>query len=118
MTRAALVLALALLLPAAPGPAAARERSFVASPHPPGVVESALTSCAGGAMIGALLFYAGTLGPVGLGAVVPGAGLFCGLSVVATVFTAAGDHLSHLVDHFLAASHPAAPEAHTPETVP
>ncbi len=118
MTRFGVLLLLVLLLPGAPGPAGARERSFVASPHPPGAVESALTSCAGGAMIGALLFYAGTLGPVGLGAVVPGAGLFCGLSVVATVFTAAGDRLSRLVDRFLDTKAPAAPAGQPREALP
>lgn len=118
MTRAALVLAAMLLLPAMEDPAGARERSFVVSPHPPGLVESALTSCAGGAMIGALLFYAGTLGPIGLGAVVPGAGLFCGLSVVATVFTAAGDHLSHIIDRVLGPPPSAPPDAQHPEAQP
>jgi hypothetical protein len=97
-----------------PGPSGARERGFVAEPHPPGIVESALTTCAGGAMIGALLAYAGTLGPVGLGAVAPGAGLFCGLSVVATVFTAAGDRISRLVDRLFGDERKPAPEAPPP----
>lgn len=108
MTRVAL--ALALLLPALLGPAGAREHSFVAEAHRPTLIESALTTCAGGAMIGALLAYAGSLGPVGLGAVAPGAGLFCGLSVVASVFTSAGERLSQLVDRILGQDKPAAPE--------
>ena len=111
MKRAAFVLVIALLLPAALRPAGAREHSFVAEPHPPGMLESALTSCAGGAMIGALLLYAGTFGPVGLAAVAPGAGLFCGLSVVASVFSAAGDRVSFLVDHLLGTPIPPTPEA-------
>ncbi len=119
MTRPGFLLALALLLPAAPGaPAEARESTFAVPPSPPDAVESVVTTCAGGAIIGALVFYAGTLGPVRLRTVPPGAALFCGLFVAASAFNAAGERLSRLVDHLLAAHHPAAPQALTPETVP
>ena len=82
MTRAAAILAAALLLlPAAPGPARAQDQqSVVVVVQPPGLAESALASCAGGAMIGALLVTASGAG--GLGAT---AGMFCGLSVAASV---------------------------------
>ncbi len=81
MTRATAALAAALLLlPAAPVPARAQEHNVVVVVQPPGLAESALASCAGGAMIGALLVTASGAG--GLGAT---AGLFCGLSVAASV---------------------------------
>ncbi len=111
MRRATLALLIVLLLPVALRPAGGREHSFVAEPHPPGLLESAITSCAGGALIGALLVYAATFGPVGLAAVGPGAGLFCGLSVVASVFSAAGDRVSIVVDRVFGTGKPAAPEA-------
>ena len=53
MTRLAVALtAMLLLLPAAPAPAAAQERTVVVVPQPPGLVETAIASCAGGAAIG------------------------------------------------------------------
>lgn len=58
---------------------------MVVQPEPPGVVESALAACAGGAVIGALVVaYAGPMEALG-----PTAGLFCGLSVAATVVSTA-----------------------------
>ncbi len=84
MTRATLALAAALLLlPAAPAPAGAQERTVVMV-QPPGLVETAIASCAGGAMIGVLAVYAS-----GVGAMGPTAGLFCGLSVAASVVSTA-----------------------------
>ncbi len=82
MTRASLALA-ALLLQAAPGPAGAQERTVVVV-QPPGLVETAVASCAGGAMIGALAVYASGVGSIGATA-----GLFCGLSVAASVVSTA-----------------------------
>lgn len=82
MNRPTLALAAALVvaLLAAPAvPAAAQERTLVVVQQP-GLLESALASCAGGAMIGAVLVYAGGTGPIG-----PTAGLFCGLSAAASV---------------------------------
>ena len=110
MRRAALVLAaLLLLLPAAPDPAGARERSAAVATQPAGLVESAIASCTGGAvigaMIGALVVVAG-----GFGAIVPAAGLFCGLSVAASVVSAAADRLSLMVDHVLAKHNPVVSE--------
>ena len=77
-------LAAVLLLLAAPVPATAQERTIVVVQQSPGVVESAIASCAGGAMIGALVVYASGLGGVG-----STAGLFCGLSVAASVVSSA-----------------------------
>lgn len=80
MTRATMALAAALLLlPAAPQPARAQERSVVVV-QSPGLAEAALASCAGGAMIGALVVTASGVGSMG-----STAGLFCGLSVAASV---------------------------------
>jgi hypothetical protein len=81
MTRATAALAAALLLlPAAPGAARAQDHDVVVVVQPPGLAESALASCAGGAMIGALVVTAS-----GAGSVASTAGLFCGLSVAASV---------------------------------
>jgi hypothetical protein len=69
--------------------------------QPPGLVESAVASCTGGAvigaMIGALVVFAG-----GFGAIAPAAGLFCGLSVAASMVTATAEELSRVVDRLLA----------------
>ncbi len=113
MRRAALVLAaLLLVLPAAPEPAGARERTALVPTQPAGLVESAIASCTGGAvigvMIGALVVFAG-----GFGAIAPAAGLFCGLSVAASVVTGAADHISRLVDQILA-HHSSAPSETPP----
>lgn len=84
MTRpAAALAALLLLLPVLSGPAAAQDRTVVVV-QPPGLVETAIASCAGGAAIGALAVYATGIGTIG-----PTAGLFCGLSVAATVASTA-----------------------------
>lgn len=48
------------------------------------VAEAAVSACAGGAAIGVLIVWVS-----GTGAAVPTAGLFCGLSVAATVSAAA-----------------------------
>ena len=77
--------ALLLLLPlVAPATAVAQEHTIVVVQQPPGLVESAIASCAGGAMIGALVVYASGVGGVG-----STAGLFCGLSVAASVVSTA-----------------------------
>ena len=77
-------LAAVLLLLAAPVPATAQERTIVVVQQSPGVVESAIASCAGGAAIGALAVYATGIGTIG-----PTAGLFCGLSVAASLASTA-----------------------------
>ena len=110
MRRAALVLAaLVLLLTAVPDPAGARERTLVATAQPVGLVDQAIASCTGGAvigaMIGALVVFAG-----GFGAIAPAAGLFCGLSVAASVVTATSERLSRMVDRLLASHAPAISE--------
>ena len=85
MTRpAAALAAVLLLLSVAPGPAAAQDRAVVVTSQTPGMVETAIASCAGGAAIGALIVYAS-----GFGSIVPTAGLFCGLSVAASVASTA-----------------------------
>jgi hypothetical protein len=78
-TRATGALAAALLL-AVPAAAGAQERTIVVIPQSPGLAESALASCAGGAIIGALIVVVR-----GVGAVGPTAGLFCGLSAAASL---------------------------------
>lgn len=110
MRRAALLLAaLLLVLPPVADPAGARERTAVLATQPAGLVESTIASCTGGAVIGAmigvLVVFAG-----GFGAIAPAAGLFCGLSVAASVVTGAADHISRLVDQVLARHSPANPE--------
>lgn len=92
ITRAAA--ALVLLAVCAPG-AGARPADIRGVP-PPGIVKSAATSCAGGAVIGALVVYVG-----GLGAVMPIAGMFCGLSVALTAAGAVTDGLTRIVDQYL-----------------
>lgn len=82
MTRPAAALAALLLLPALP--AAAQERTVVLTPRPPGLVETAIASCAGGAAIGAVVVYASGIGQAG-----PTAALFCGLSVAASLASTA-----------------------------
>ena len=82
--RAALAALMLLLLSAAPGPAGAQERTVVVVPQTPGLVETAIASCAGGAAIGALVVYS-----TGMGAIGPTAGLFCGLSVAASLASTA-----------------------------
>ena len=86
MTRPAAALAIAfLLLPVLAGPAAAQERAgIVVSPAPPGLVEAAIASCAGGAAIGVVVVYT-----TGIGSMGSTAGLFCGLSVAASLASTA-----------------------------
>jgi hypothetical protein len=76
-------LLLLLLLASPPGPAAAEERTVVVVEYP-GLVETALASCAGGAVIGVIVVAAGGVGQIG-----PTAGLFCGLSAAAAVVSTA-----------------------------
>jgi hypothetical protein len=84
MTRPAAALAALLLLLAASGPAAAQQGGVIVTPPPPGLVETAIASCAGGAAIGALAVYA-----TGIGSIGSTAGLFCGLSVAASLASTA-----------------------------
>lgn len=110
MRRAALVLAaLLVVLPPAAELAGARERTALVEPQPAGLLETAVASCTGGAVIGAmigvLVVFAG-----GFGAIAPAAGLFCGLSVAASVVSSAADHITRLVDELLPHRRPAPPE--------
>ena len=92
----AFVLAAALLLPASgamaqstqsfstgilsPPPASPTERQVVFVPRRPGIVEGAVSSCAGGAAIGYLIVFA-----TGVGDPWASSTLFCGLSAAASV---------------------------------
>ncbi len=92
----ALVLAAALAMPASgamaqgtqsfstgilpPPPPSPNERQVVVVPRGPGLVEAAISSCAGGASIGYLLVYAS-----GVGDPLATSALFCGLSAAASV---------------------------------
>jgi hypothetical protein len=107
MSRAAAALAAALLLvPAAPGPADAwAERSVPLAPEQPGLVQTAVASCTGGAIIGAMI-GALALSVGNFFGVFPSAGLFCGISVAATMVTTATDRLTRLVERMLGGSGP------------
>lgn len=98
MTRRSMALVAALLLlPAIPQRAAAQDRIVVVQQEQPGIIESALAACAGGAVIGVLVVaYAGPMDAMG-----PTAGLFCGLSVAATVVSNATTWTWHTVTSVL-----------------
>lgn len=79
---AALMLLSALL---AGHSAAAEDRTIVVMANQDSVAEAALASCAGGALIGVAVGVLSATGPVTAGPVGATAGLFCGLSVAASL---------------------------------
>lgn len=88
--------AAAVMLLTVLAPAAGARQTEIGRTAPSGIVEAAATSCFGGAVIGALIVYAG-----GMSAVAPTAGMFCGLSVALTAVSAVTTRLTLIVDTFL-----------------
>ena len=88
MRKSAIVLAavLLLLLPAGPRTAAAqapeKQREIIYLHQPPGIMEAALSSCAGGAILGALISYSS-----GVGIPTATAGLWCAMSFGASLIS-------------------------------
>lgn len=80
----ALLLALGVLVSPLGGRAALAQTDQVVVVRPVSLTEAALSSCAGGAVIGYLLVFAS-----GVGSANGTAALFCGLSAAATVASAA-----------------------------
>jgi hypothetical protein len=91
---AAALLALPLLS-ASPAAAQGGQREILVL-RAPSVTESAVSACAGGAAIGALIAW-GT----GIGAVGPSAGLFCGLSVAASLSASVASYTWRTITSFL-----------------